>query len=162
MITFSDLSAIASPPEDSTTTDFASQVGNCRLDSRISNDIKLRPESTASNFTDMGKAEDIHRCIGRCCARPSCDIAYLLNDKCFAVQCLDGVLCQTSAEPASLGANVKLAYMNRGASGQKEKGKCEVWVTRSLCAWMLLESKTVDDNFDDDLINSTTFHALYK
>ena len=125
LITFTDLSAIASPPEDSTTTDFASQTGNCRLDSRISNDIKLKPQSSASNFTDMGKAEDIHRCIGRCCARPSCDIAYLLNDKCFAVQCLDGVLCQTSAEPASPGANVKLAYMNRGASGQKEKGTCE-------------------------------------
>jgi len=123
-----DLSAIASPPEDSTTTDFASQVGNCRLDSRISNDIKLQAESTASNFTDMGKAEDIHRCIGRCCARPSCDIAYLLNDKCFAVQCLDGVLCQTSAEPASPGANVKLAYMNRGASGQKEKDWMIVYI----------------------------------
>lgn len=98
------------------------------MESRISNDIKLQAGSTATNFTDMGKAEDIHRCIGRCCARPSCDIAYLLNDKCFAVQCLDGVLCQTSAEPASPGANVKLAYMNRGASGQKEKGKCEAVV----------------------------------
>lgn len=98
------------------------------MESRISNDIKLQAGSTATNFTDLGKAEDIHRCIGRCCARPSCDIAYLLNDKCFAVQCLDGVLCQTSAEPASRGANVKLAYMNRGASGQKEKGKCEAVV----------------------------------
>lgn len=98
------------------------------MESRISNDIKLQAGSTATNFTDLGKAEDIHRCIGRCCARPSCDIAYLLNDKCFAVQCLDGVLCQTSAEPASPGANVKLAYMNRGASGQKEKGKCEAVV----------------------------------
>lgn len=70
----------------------------------------------------MGKADDIHRCISRCCTRPTCDIAYLLNNKCFAVQCLDGVMCQTSAEPAALGANVQLAYMNRGGNAQKEKG----------------------------------------
>ena len=93
------------------------------LDSRVSSDIKLKPGTTASNFTDMGKADDIHSCIGRCCPRPSCDIAYLLNEKCFAVQCLDGVLCQTSAEPAASGANVKLAYMNRESSGQKQKGQ---------------------------------------
>ena len=120
--TSSDLSAVAASPEDSATTELASNSATCMLDSRISNDIKLRPGTKASNFTALGSADDIHRCIGRCCARPSCDIAYLLNGKCFAVQCLDGVLCQTSAEPVSEGANVKLAYMNRGSSGQKEKG----------------------------------------
>jgi len=31
-------------------------------------------------------------------------------------------MCQTSAEPAALGANVQLAYMNRGGNAQKEKG----------------------------------------
>ncbi|PFX26787.1 hypothetical protein AWC38_SpisGene8572, partial [Stylophora pistillata] len=96
-----DLSEVASSPEDSTTTELASSSATCMLDSRISNDIKLRSGTKASNFTALSDADDIHQCIGRCCARPSCDIAYLLNGKCFAVQCLDGVLCQTSAEPVS-------------------------------------------------------------
>ena len=116
-----DLSAIATPPEDTSSTEFASKTGSCK-DSRISTDIKLQPGSSATNFTDLGKADDIHRCISRCCVRPTCDIAYLLNNKCFAVQCLDGVMCQTNAEPAVTGANVQLAYMNRGKSAQKEKG----------------------------------------
>ena len=38
------------------------------------------------------------------------------------MHCLDGVLCQTNAEPAVTGANVQLAYMNRGGNAQKEKG----------------------------------------
>lgn len=114
-----DLSAVATLPEES--TDFASKTGSC-TDSRISTDVKLRPGSKSSNFTDLGKADDIHRCISRCCIRPTCDIAYLLNDKCFAVQCLDGVLCQTNTEPAVAGANVQLAYMNRGGNARREKG----------------------------------------
>jgi len=122
-----DLSAVATPPEDSTSTEFAFKPGSC-TDSRISTDIKLRPEGKSSNFTDMGKADDIHRCISRCCTRPTCDIAYLLNNKCFAVQCLDGIMCQTSAEPAALGANVQLAYMNRGGNAQKEKDWMIVYI----------------------------------
>lgn len=131
-----DLSAVASSPEDSATTELASNSATCMLDSRISNDIKLRPGTKASNFTALGRADDIHRCIGRCCARPSCDIAYLLNGKCFAVQCLDGVLCQTSAEPVSEGANVKLAYMNRGSSGQKEKDWVIVYIIAASLAFV--------------------------
>ena len=114
-----DLSAVATLPEES--ADFASKTGSC-TDSRISTDVKLRPGSKSSNFTDLGKADDIHRCISRCCIRPTCDIAYLLNDKCFAVQCLDGVLCQTNTEPAVAGANVQLAYMNREGNARREKG----------------------------------------
>lgn len=120
-----DLSAIATPPHES--TEFTSKSGSC-TDSRISTDIKLRPGSKSSNFTDLGKANDIHRCISRCCIRPTCDIAYLLNDKCFGVQCLDGVMCQTNAEPAAVGANVQLAYMNRGTSAQKEKDWMIVYI----------------------------------
>lgn len=131
-----DLSAVAASPEDSATTELASNSATCMLDSRISNDIKLRPGTKASNFTALGSADDIHRCIGRCCARPSCDIAYLLNGKCFAVQCLDGVLCQTSAEPVSEGANVKLAYMNRGSSGQKEKDWMIVYIIAASLAFV--------------------------
>lgn len=76
----------------------------------------------------MGKVEDIYRCIGCCCVWFLCDIVYLLNDKCFVVQCFDGVLCQISVDFVLLGVNVKLVYMNRGVFGQKEKGKCEVVV----------------------------------
>ena len=123
-----DLSAVATPPEDS--TEFASNSGTCS-DSRISTDIKLRPGVFSSNFTNLGEANDIHRCISRCCIRPSCDIAYLLNNKCFAVQCLDGVMCQTNAEPAASGANVELAYMNRGGNAPKERGVC--FSSPSLC-----------------------------
>ena len=120
VLALSDLAEVASSSDD-TSTEFSAQKGSCE-NSRISSDIKLRGGTKASNFTELGSASDIKGCINRCCSRPNCDIAYLLNDKCYAVQCLDGVLCQTNAEPASSGSNVKLAYMNRGASKSKEKG----------------------------------------
>ena len=56
-----------------------------------------------------------------CCGRPLCDIAYMKDDNCFAVRCLDGMFCQTGSRPASQGMNVRLAYMNRGGP-EKDKG----------------------------------------
>lgn len=128
-----DLSAVATPSDDS--TEFASNTGTC-MDSRISTDIKLRPEGRSSNFTPLGKAHDIHGCISRCCVRPSCDIAYLLNDKCFAVQCLDGVMCQTNAEPAMSGANVQLAYMNRGGNAPRERDWMVIYIVVASLAFV--------------------------
>ena len=40
VITWTDLSAVASSPEDSATIDLVATSATCRLDSRISNDIK--------------------------------------------------------------------------------------------------------------------------
>ena len=40
VITCTDLSAVASSPEDSATTELVATSATCRLDSRVSNDIK--------------------------------------------------------------------------------------------------------------------------
>ncbi|XP_074607782.1 uncharacterized protein LOC141860552 isoform X2 [Acropora palmata] len=167
-----DLSAVATPPEDS--TEFASNSGTCS-DSRISTDIKLRPGVFSNNFTNLGEANDIHRCISRCCIRPSCDIAYLLNNKCFAVQCLDGVMCQTNAEPAASGANVQLAYMNRGGNAPKERDWMIIYIVVASLAFvagisgviwavcictkkqkMRKQRRLIDDEEDDEMLPKPT------
>ncbi|XP_029205947.2 uncharacterized protein LOC114969793 isoform X4 [Acropora millepora] len=167
-----DLSAVATPPEDS--TEFASNSGTCS-DSRISTDIKLRPGVFSSNFTNLGEANDIHRCISRCCIRPSCDIAYLLNNKCFAVQCLDGIMCQTNAEPAASGANVQLAYMNRGGNAPKERDWMIIYIVVASLAFvagisgviwavcictkkqkMRKQRRLIDDEEDDEMLPKPT------
>ena len=51
IITCADLSAVASSPEDSATTELVSTSATCRLDSRISNDIKPWAGTKAKNFT---------------------------------------------------------------------------------------------------------------
>ena len=51
VITCADLSAVASSPEDCATTELVSTSATCRLDSRISNDIKLWAGTKAKNFT---------------------------------------------------------------------------------------------------------------
>ncbi|CAH3168884.1 unnamed protein product [Pocillopora meandrina] len=155
-----DLSAVASSPEDSATTELASNSATCMLDSRISNDIKLRPGTKASNFTALGRADDIHRCIGRCCARPSCDIAYLLNGKCFAVQCLDGVLCQTSAEPVSEGqtSNWMIVYIIAASLAFVAGIGGVIW---AVCICMKRQKlrkqrRMLDDDEDDEMLPKPT------
>ena len=50
VITCADLSAVASSPEDSATTELVSTSATCKLDS-ISNDIKPWAGTKAKNFT---------------------------------------------------------------------------------------------------------------
>ncbi|XP_048590388.1 uncharacterized protein LOC116617788 isoform X2 [Nematostella vectensis] len=80
--------------------------------SRISSGVSLRG-NRPGNFTSMGNVDNIKMCIALCCTRPRCDIAYMENNKCFAVHCNDGVQCQTAAHQADDNTNVKFAYMDR-------------------------------------------------
>ena len=51
VITCTDLFAVASSPEDSATTELVDTSATCRLDSRVSNDIKPWAGAKAKNFT---------------------------------------------------------------------------------------------------------------
>ena len=79
---------------------------------------------------------DMKKCVSSCCDKPECDIAYLLNGHCFSVQCLDGSLCQATAEPAKAGDTVALAYMNKAGLGEYKRGKivipCFVWYAQEI------------------------------
>eukprot|EP00794_Sanderia_malayensis_P012056 gene12056-13299_t len=87
----------------------------------IAHNVTLKGGTRAGIFKEMGKMTDMKNCVTSCCDRPECDIAYLLNGHCFAVQCTDGKLCQATAEPAKAGDNVALAYMNKAGLGEYKR-----------------------------------------
>ena len=98
----------------------------------IAHNVTLKGGTRAGVFKEVGKMVDMKKCVSSCCDRPECDIAYLLNGHCFAVQCLDGSLCQATAEPAKVGDTVSLAYMNKAGLGEYKRGEHDCLIISSL------------------------------
>lgn len=70
----------------------------------------------AGNFTRLAEFTDMADCAQRCCDVRSCDVAILMGDTCFALQCSTAELC--SARPARLkNFSLKMIYMYKKVSG---------------------------------------------
>ena len=78
----------------------------------------------AGNFTRLGEFTDMADCAQRCCDVKSCDVAILMGDACFALQCSTAELCST--RPARLrNFSLKMIYMYRKVSGgMAHRHKC--------------------------------------
>ena len=55
----------------------------------IFSDVSLKGGHKAGKFELMTGAKDMRSCIQKCCASPSCQVAWLLGDHCFSVACYD-------------------------------------------------------------------------
>lgn len=88
----------------------------------------LKGGTKAGKFRSVGKVKDMKKCVSKCCDQPDCDIAYLLNDHCFHVECTDGKLCQATIEPAHQKDNVQLAYMNKAGLGETKRDYVVVYI----------------------------------
>lgn len=87
--------------------------------SKITRNTKLK----GAKLTDMGTVDDLQACITYCCNKDNCDVAYMEEQKCYTVQCQDGLQCQSFREPAKEDENILLAYMQRSIDDvEKEKG----------------------------------------
>lgn len=78
---------------------------------------------SAGLFIDLGHVHVTTDCLKRCCQMESCDLIYLENDHCYAVDCFSGDVCQ----PVQL-LNVNLDgpslyYVMRNGKSILEKGK---------------------------------------
>jgi len=96
------------------------EPNSCR-NSEVIHDKTLRGGTKAGKFHPLGK-KTMDSCVTSCCDRPSCDVAYLLNGHCYAVQCTDSKLCQPS-DHLKKGDTVQLAYMNKPEAADKKRGK---------------------------------------
>jgi len=47
----------------------------------------------SNNFTIQQDAHDMPACMAKCCESKKCDIAYFMDDKCYAVQCTTKQAC---------------------------------------------------------------------
>lgn len=104
----------------------------------IAHNVTLKGGTRAGIFKEVGRMVDMKKCVSSCCDKPECDVAYLLNGHCFSVQCLDGSLCQATAEPAKAGDTVALAYMNKAGLGEYKRDFFVVYIIAGSLAFVAI------------------------
>ena len=88
--------------------------------SPISTNVTLRGGVKAGKFSNLGEVESMHMCTALCCAKPTCDLAFMIGETCVAVECASEEMCQTvRARPT--GFNPKISYIRRREINQSVK-----------------------------------------
>lgn len=85
---------------------------SCQISSLLT-DHSFRYGTKAGHFTYVGKYSRIDGCASICCKDLYCDIALLVNQNCYKVQC-HGMYCQT-VPIKHLGFHSKLAFIARSS-----------------------------------------------
>ena len=62
--------------------------------SNVLQNATLRGNLHSGKFTDRGEMDDIKQCARLCCMLKACDLAFMLENKCFTVQCKNKALCE--------------------------------------------------------------------
>ena len=69
--------------------------------SNISNDKDFPDGIHKENFTLLHDADTMAKCMKKCCDSSICDVAYMLNKKCYSVSCSSKEACHTvSVKPS--------------------------------------------------------------
>ena len=66
----------------------------------------------AGSFTKEKKAKTMNDCIYHCCSKRACDVAFMVKDSCFLVQCHNKQSCRSRPAHSS-SFNPRLAYISR-------------------------------------------------
>ena len=88
--------------------------------SPISTNVTLRGGVSAGNFSNLGDVESMHMCTALCCAKPTCDLAFMIGETCVAVECASEEMCQTIRARPTL-FNPKISYIRRREINQNVK-----------------------------------------
>ena len=72
--------------------------------------VTLKGGLQAGDFTDVGKVSNLGQCYDICCQQEKCDLAFMLGQNCFSVQCKDKKLCGTTPAQPSI-FNPQIAYV---------------------------------------------------
>lgn len=62
--------------------------------SDILRNVTLRGNLRSGKFTDRGHMDNIKQCAKLCCMLKGCDLAFMLFNTCFTVECLNAQLCE--------------------------------------------------------------------
>lgn len=67
---------------------------NCRY-SKSEKNVTLRGGLNAGSFLDTGVVDNITECVDNCCQATKCDVAFMIEKRCFLVTCYSSNLCQS-------------------------------------------------------------------
>eukprot|EP00112_Aurelia_sp_Birch-Aquarium-sp1_P020371 Seg523.12 transcript_id=Seg523.12/GoldUCD/mRNA.D3Y31 product="hypothetical protein" protein_id=Seg523.12/GoldUCD/D3Y31 len=79
--------------------------------SEIMKNVTLRGGITAGRFRDRGEMADFRQCIKICCLSKQCDLAFMLRNNCFTVECKSEELCEAVPVKTSAEKPPYLAYI---------------------------------------------------
>jgi hypothetical protein len=74
--------------------------------------VTLKDGLQAGDFTDVGKVSNLGQCYDVCCQQEKCDLAFMLGQNCFSVQCKDKSMCFTTPAQPSI-FNPQIAYVKK-------------------------------------------------
>ena len=78
---------------------------------------RLRGGMGAGMFIDLGNIHVTSECLKRCCELDSCDLVYMISNKCYAVNCFSSQQCEAvSAQPFADDAPSVYYVTRRGKS----------------------------------------------
>ena len=70
--------------------------------SDVLRNVTLKGGLHSGNFKDRGQMEDIKQCVRLCCLLQKCDLAFMLSNTCFSVECVSDALCEAVAARSNL------------------------------------------------------------
>lgn len=79
--------------------------------SEIMRNVTLRGGISSGKFKDRGWMEDFRLCIKICCLTKLCDLAFMLRNNCFTVECKSEELCEAVPVKTSAEKPPFLAYI---------------------------------------------------
>ena len=121
------------------TTNPSSDFSQCRT-SIVHNDVTLVGGIHAGKFTDLGDAENMGACSERCCLKDACDVAFMLEEECYGVSCVNESMCEMRPARNPSRYNPKLAYVHHEkAKDTGMKQLCNLyWVKFGVCMYMCM------------------------
>lgn len=79
----------------------------------VSYNVTLVGGINAGKFSTYGRTRTMGECIRHCCRDDKCDVSFMIQGNCYAVECVDTEGCQVKrAKPSSY--NPTVAYVYRG------------------------------------------------
>lgn len=78
----------------------------------IANNTTLYSGMNAGNFKLHGKSNNITHCVEFCCQDRLCDIALIMTDRCYTVQCYSMKDCQSKSDSEDKVSDIIIAYVD--------------------------------------------------
>ena len=70
--------------------------------SEILTNVTLKNGLHSGKFKDRGSMEDINQCVKICCLLDKCDLAFMLQNTCFSVECHNRLSCDAVTAKSSI------------------------------------------------------------
>lgn len=84
----------------------------------------LKGGTQAGHFQTLGETASMHACLQRCCSRHPCDVALLIDGRCYGVACFSKELCEAIPVPHPHFVFSQLGFITKGQKrGDIEKNQ---------------------------------------